>query len=304
MKNFIKIISAAATFALVFGLFADVAAAQLGSSNSNGSSGSLSSNNSNGSSGGLTSNNTNGTESGGLGSNNTNGTESGGLGSNNTNGTEGGSSSNGGSNNGGNNGSDNGSSRSRSRGSSSSYVRPQISDVTVTSLAGNLVRISFTTSAPAVSRLVYGSVSQAAVSNAVNFGYQFTSATTVSGKTHTFDMSIKPGQVVYVRPVAANGRSIYFGGEFALTKAASRTVKPIAKPIVKPVVKKPTQPVIGEVANEGTETNVIIDITGSDVNQNEVIEAGEGEANVGNTPASTKIGNFFKSIWNFLIGKN
>lgn len=289
MKNITKIISAFAVFALAFSLFAGVAEAQLGGNSSSGTNGGLSSNSSSGTSGGLSSNNSSGTQTGGLSSNNSSGTQTGGLGSNNSSGTETGS--------GSNSGSDNDSSGSRSRargGSSGSVIKPRISNVNIEALGSDMVRISWTTSIPAISQLVYGPASKEAVSNAVNFGYAFGSNVSAAKTTeHAFAVIIKPGQTVFVRPVSANGRSVYFGQELALTKHAV-----VSKPAV-----KTSQPVIGGVKNEGTESTVIIDITSSDVNENEVIEAGEGEANVGTTDASGKVGNFFKKIWNFLIGK-
>ncbi len=320
MNKIIKFTSQIALIALVFGLFAvSVKADELTNNSSNGigagsdltnnssngigASGDLTNNSSNGigSTGDLTNNSSNGTGStGGLSNNSSNGIGAGSdLTNNSSNGigatpstpvtppADNGGGSTGGSTGGG------GSYQSYSSGSvgggsnilATSGV--QISNFKIVNIGGKVFRVSWTTNTPTIGRVVYGTISHTVAADSINFGYEFTSnVETVATTEHVFAITALNAHT-FLRPIATIGTASFYGKEFDIQN----------------IVK-----VINTTVNSGSNSNgssMNVNITNTDsttvsVSTTTIDHSNEAAAGLS---FSQKIGNFFKKIWHFIIGR-
>lgn len=175
-------------------------------------------------------------------------------------------------------GSDNGSSNggSSKRRSSGSYrVTATLTNVKV-NVTGNVATVTWDTNPSAQGMLVYGPVSLTVPTNATQF-YGYAAGTAVSGATtkhsHTFTMA--PGVTYFVRPVAIVGSRVIYGSETKITSNAKPTQVAAAGTIFdKPVITTPVE--------------IVKATTTATTSENTANVSGFG----------SKIGSFFKKIWN------
>lgn len=178
------------------------------------------------------------------------------------------------------NGSSNGSSRRRSSGGTRANVSLTDTKVTVN---GNKATVVWNTKPSTQGMLVYGPMSLATPTNATAF-YGYAAGTTLTGAntTHSHTFTMAPNVTYFVRPVAIVGARVVFGSEVKVN-ATGATAK-TAAPAVGTIFDAPTKPVI--------DSKIPADVEVS-------------KATTSNTAAvadsGSKIGAFFKKIWNTII---
>ncbi len=185
--------------------------------------------------------------------------------------------------NGGNpdNGSSNGGSSNRRRSGGGTRVTASLTNVNV-NVVGSKATVTWDTNPNAQGMLVYGPLSLTVPTNATQF-YGYAAGTAVSGATtkhsHTFTMA--PGVTYFVRPVAIVGSRVIYGSEIKVNATTGTTITKTGVPAVGTIFDKPTTTIPKDV--EVTKATTTATSTGN-------------AANV--SSAGSKIGSFFKWIWN------
>ncbi|MBP9701942.1 MAG: hypothetical protein KBD47_03110 [Candidatus Pacebacteria bacterium] len=176
-----------------------------------------------------------------------------------------------------------GSSKSSRRSSGGGYrTTIALTNVKV-NVVGNKATVTWDTTPAATGMLVYGPLSLATPTNATSF-YGYAVGTAVTGATtkhsHTFTMA--PNVTYYVRPVAILGSRVVYGSEVKINKTTGTTITKTGAPAVGTIFDAPTKTKI--------ETKIPVDVEVSK-------DGGKNVANVKDA-APSKIGSFFKKIWN------
>ncbi|MES2470756.1 MAG: hypothetical protein V4526_00795 [Patescibacteria group bacterium] len=167
-----------------------------------------------------------------------------------------------------------------------------ISNIMIDSAGVNKLRVQFSTSESAPSRLVFGTTAVAApAAGSVNYGYQ--SGTSIDNGTtgHAFTVTIAPGQTYYFRPIALDGTQVVFGNEIKVAPNAPVGINGLilgaSTGFIKPAVAGVKTPSVFALNNGSTTTGS----TSAPKASNDLgAAAGAG--------AGTKVANFFKNLWN------
>lgn len=179
--------------------------------------------------------------------------------------------------------SSNGSSSKRRSGGGSYRKTVSLTNVQV-KVVGNTATVTWDTTPAAQGMLVYGPLSLATPTTATSF-YGYAAGTAVTGATikhsHTFTMA--SGITYYVRPVAIVGARAVYGSELKVGRTG--TVVKTAAPAVGTIFDAPAKTVI--------DSKIPADVEVSKATTTSNVAAA--------TESHSKIGSFFKKIWNTII---